>query len=924
MQQEEVTLGARDLKDQISKTMPTYSIMLSQVKDIRETVKRLESSNKDQDGGKRVYINTIGIFGPRGSGKSSALYTMRGKMDSKSSILLPLIEPDNFGENTKIVGSIVGFLKEAGEKLLEVLKKGDLKCDERKHLIDSLADYYNAGIYKPNNKLKQLIDDTIEYHLYTENQYRNILTQHYEDLAVYVKNSSRVLIPDIAFKKKFNELINEIIRVKQILDNPKEPILIFIFIDDIDLQTSKTRELMEALLQYMDHPHVVTVLSGDYDILLESLTLKLLADEPLQKIGLTAYNSLKVLEQPEKALDDDTRIPLTIMRRKSELAHEYMKKIIPSARRHQLVNWNTDTIPYFSFGQYNLLDRMAQLMGERSIFNYVNPNSKNELYLPLKKSYIVFDERPRGIVHAYYNLVQLLSDIENSKAVQFGLVKAFIDTLILSNTKLLMHQQWLFEQFLQWGSDEKSTNINYSAWEKYKDGDKENESLDLQIFIIAEIVKKLLHNVRYEGFTTFKDKLFKNFIGGSKAGKDNVYIYRHRLYHLMRGLVLHIDVPAAMLMIEYLSRSAYDPYYYEYEYASNNNRKEKDRFVVECMAELLEQYPSVFRLLYYKAQNEKNDDVNKALNILHDLCNIPPEYEITERVFEEVLRSFNFQKTQDGISDDEIKRTLFINSLTLIREMQRKETPGEDRGDLNSIVTVIAKDQNNTLAKALVSTTKRLSENPGIKLPVSVTQTINNRMDVFGKYIFSKLKETNIAVKIEMTVSTSKIYKEFEDGYSGEGDTIYNECKYIVFKYLYRDSNRIYINFENYKIVLQSLLKLATNNRAWYGRSEARNLYNSLRYSSTIAERNPNTTKENRNSFFTGNDSFILNLYYKYYAGTQTFSDDQVYENAKAGIRAKLDEAFNTIKGQTEIELSEFEMSLEEAEEHTETSGAVE
>src|SRR3546814_6504910 len=41
----------------------------------------------------------------------------------------------------------------------------------------------------------------------------------------------------------------------------------------------------------------------------------------------------------------------TILERKRELSHEYLKKIIPPARRHQLVNWNLETIPQFAFGK---------------------------------------------------------------------------------------------------------------------------------------------------------------------------------------------------------------------------------------------------------------------------------------------------------------------------------------------------------------------------------------------------------------------------------------------------------------------------------------------------------------------------------------------------------------------------------------------
>ncbi|MFC7679826.1 P-loop NTPase fold protein [Paenibacillus sp. GCM10028914] len=916
MLQEEVILGARALGDQIVNIMPTYQIMLKQLDEIREAVHQVNVSQRNHVSKVQVYNNTVGIFGPRGAGKTSALYTLRNDLNEKSSVIFPLIEPDNFGENTKIIGSIVGFMKKEGESLLEKLKKERLTEDQK----EDLSDYFNAGVYKPNNKLKQVINETIEYHLYTESQYRNILSQHYEDLAAYIKNSSRVLSPDIAFKEKLNEFIEEIIRVKQVLDLPKEPVLIFIFIDDIDLKTSKTRELMEALLKYTDHPNIVTVLSGDYDILLESLTLSLLADEPLREIGLEAYDSLEALDQPYKEIRNDTSKLLTIMERKSELAHEYLKKIIPSARRHQLVKWNTGTIPYFSFGQYYLMDRMAQLMGDRSIFNYIAFNdsttnkNKQDVYLPIKNSYGVFDERPRGLVYAYYNLVQLLNDIESHSTNLFRAVKAFVDTLILSNTKLLRQQQWLFEQFLQWGGNEQSTYINYSA--KHTD----EEELDLPIFIVAEIVKKLLPNVRYEetAFQTSKVKLFEKYIRGYNKGNIFSYSYsysnEYRLYLLMRGLVLHTDVPAAMLMLEKLSESIYDPYYYEYIW--DNERRDKDQFVVKCITQILEQYPLIFEPLYYKAQYDKNYEINTALNILHDLCNVPAEVEVTERIFEGILRNSVFSKTTNLVKDKEIKRTLFINNLTRIRNKQPVELTKNKRRDLESNMMILVKDSHHNLANGLVRILKKISEYPAIELPKSVTQTIEEDMEKFSYYLLGKLMERDIKVYIELAGSTQQVLDNFEDGYAGKSKTTrYRECKDIVTMHLKKEKKSILLKFNEYNELLSSLEELASNVYAWYGRIEARNLYNALQYSSIIAERDTNNPEYSRDSFFTGNDILILGLYYQYYTSTREFSEEQNYEHAKASIRRNLDKTFRSVRRQSELELHEFDLLLEEIEE---------
>ncbi|WP_025850210.1 hypothetical protein [Paenibacillus ehimensis] len=917
MQQEKVVLGARALGDQVEKVMPTYSIMKKQIQEIRKAAAEYADSNKNLNNDKTVYNNTIGIFGRRGTGKSSALYTLISELDPKSNIMSPLIEPDVFGENTKIVGAIVDFLKNRGDALLKKLKLGQLKTEQKEKLIN----YYNAGVFKPANRLQQAINETIEFYLYTEDQYRSILTQHYEDLAVHIKNSTRVLSSDRAFKEKLRQLIDEIIYVQQILEEPTEPVLIFIFVDDIDLKTSKTRELMEALLQYTDHPRVVTVLSGDYDILLESLTLALLADEPLQVSGLNAYDSLKVLDRPEELPTQSNgttgKNQRTIMRRKSEIAQEYLKKVIPSARRHQLVNWNKETIPYFSFGTFNLLDRLVNLLGDKSVFSYAQTRPSlqqdQQLYLPITSSYSIFDERARGIVYAYYNLVQLIESETDGKK-SFMSVKAFVDTLLLSNTHLLKHQEWLFQHFLRWGSSETSTFIHYP--DHFPEDVDDKKELALQLLIVAEVIKALLSDVKYDtiAFQSFKHKAFEGLLlgkpvkGAPLPSSSSNFSYEYRLYYLMREFVLHTDMPAAMLLVEYLSLSTSDSYYYRYNW--DEGRREKDRIAVKYIAQLLEQYPSIFEKLYRKAQTEKNNEVNDALTILHDLCAVTAEFEVTERIYEGLLAHFDPRKSSADTDEIELKRTLFINNLSEIRRSQTTASSQDGQStELRSSVIVVSQDQNRNLARGLSAIMQKLNGNPELKLPESVVQAIEENIRKFGVYLSNKVYTSAIRVYIEQTEQVRQAFETFKSENIGlSGTSKYSVCRSKVERKL-NDFQSEVIEFGVYKDVMQQLNGLASNSRVWYGREEARKLYHALKYSSRIEH-----VKKSEHEFFSGNDEFILKLYDQYYSGTKKFAELADDEAAKRHIQAKLDEAFTQVRGQTEEELSVFGLELEEAD----------
>ena len=102
--------------------------------------------------------------------------------------------------------------------------------------------------------------------------------------------------PDIEFKERLHGLITCLVKNQRILlqtsqDNEKvEPL--FFFIDDIDLKMTRSRELLEAVLQYSNHPNVVTVLSGDYEILQESVMLALIRDEQLHFSNLRPISKL--------------------------------------------------------------------------------------------------------------------------------------------------------------------------------------------------------------------------------------------------------------------------------------------------------------------------------------------------------------------------------------------------------------------------------------------------------------------------------------------------------------------------------------------------------------------------------------------------------------------------------------------------------
>lgn len=210
---------------------------------------------------------------------------------------------------------------------------------------------------------------------------------------------------------------------------------------------------------------------------------------------------------------------------------------------------------------------------------------------------------------------------------------------------------------------------------------------------------------------------------------------------MMSGLVLNTDLRSAMLMLEYMSESLFDSYYYQYMHDAE--RYQKDRFVVFNVEKLIRQYPGIIEQLYRESLIAKQITANYTLNTLQDLCTVNPDFEMTERIFQGVFRNFVPNDPKNNLKqyeDFNIKKNLFTNNLTMIRKEEQPVL--ERRGgshDLKVTFAIISSDKFSGLARALTRLNKRLSTAKEHKLPESVLQTIENSMDKFGEYLYKNL-----------------------------------------------------------------------------------------------------------------------------------------------------------------------------------------
>lgn len=898
--QQEIYIGARPLKDQIYMIMPTYDLLITQIEQIRTSAQQ-SSFKKGTSVVKKETNNTIGVFGSRGTGKTSAIYTIQEYLTTgnrkNENVLLPIIEPDNFGENTKIMGSIVGLLKKTVYELLKEIKTYNGNDNE------GLSHLYNNCVLKDNNDLIKKTNELIEYHLYTESQYRTLLSQNYDDLASHIKKSSRLLIPDIKFKEKLTALINEIIQTKKQLHHNENEVLLFIFIDDIDLKTTKTRELVDSILQYANHPNVVTILSGDYEILTESLTMALLQDENLAVSGLSPQLSLYTKDE-----EDNKGIHMTIIQRKWQLAHEYLKKIIPPARRHQLVNWNLETIPYFSFGNITLASQLKTLMENNQIFIF-NQHNSDKMH-PIKNSFSIFDKKARGLVNVYYHIHQvnqLLSSteyrqysMEEQKKIKYINVKSLIDTIILSSTELADNQKTFFDKLIRWGNNSESSFIDY-----------ETTKLRLELFIVGEMIKTLLPNIRYDenAFLALKKELFSEYAlvkndRGTFDGdqiKKNASKWWYTPYYIVRSILIHSKARNALLLLEYLSQDN-DKYYYENYYLSN--RYQKDRIIFMSIYKVSLEDKNFLINLFDISHNLKVEEVNDCINFLTGISIVSSKFSITERIFGKLLSNFyNKNKDTQKNKEDYIKRFLFINTLIYLSDsIETNSTSKHNSNNLTSSIIVSGKDNLSKTFKILRKINENINERKSNS--AALIRTLDTTLQNLGEVLYKRFESHPEKVEIVLNKEFKEEYLKFVNGTrNGSSTTKYHIVQTKLFYLTDNDLSQLK-NIDIFTEMFKEIESLSQNNKIWYGRSEA------IRFLSAIKR----TACLNSELFFEGIESSLLQEFVKYESSNSAISEDLEFEEAKEDMRDMLESAYDIVRTNTAKALENFELTLEDDE----------
>lgn len=259
--------GARTLTDEeVKLTLPTYEKLLAQIEEFRKAGWNEEQSSQLQN----QKINNISIIGARGTGKTSILKTLisglekmnssretcpkKGKNGLGINIMLPLIVPETMSEGASMMSMILGLFKQVVDKIEK----------------EENRDRGNNCWEKEESEVVKRYKELVKKFCLIQPDYKQISVKEYTTENDYVRKSSEIYQADCEFLSCFHAFIHAML--KRDKDSMQEK-LIFIFIDDIDLCSHRSVEIVRTLLAYLSHPRIVTVISGDMETFEEALVL---------------------------------------------------------------------------------------------------------------------------------------------------------------------------------------------------------------------------------------------------------------------------------------------------------------------------------------------------------------------------------------------------------------------------------------------------------------------------------------------------------------------------------------------------------------------------------------------------------------------------------------------------------------------------
>lgn len=380
--------------DQLSAVLPNYKQIFYSIKDIRKDANELDQCSKE--GYEHFpYKNIIGILGERGSGKTSFFNTLRALLNESDSkklgeyigkdnnidefiynndVHLKLIVPEKLEDSADILGVILLNIKALIDKNQAEIKRfyNHKEKNQENNNFNSCLNS-STGI----NYIGQKWENAFMAYLQRAEGFSEITKKNYTSLNDYSKERQKSLESEIEIGEKLYKLFTEL---SNIFSVHKKKSLIYIYIDDIDINRTRCGQAIRTILRYLKHPNVVVFISADID----RMEKILLIDE--------------IMEEKSDVVSEIIGLE-NIKEEKEQYIYELLKKVLPYSNRYNLIKLSNKGKMDFKYpGEKEQGRNFKEII--QSFINLMRKKFiQNDEIIDIPESlYCIFDYKPRGIV----------------------------------------------------------------------------------------------------------------------------------------------------------------------------------------------------------------------------------------------------------------------------------------------------------------------------------------------------------------------------------------------------------------------------------------------------------------------------------------------------------------------------------------------
>lgn len=414
----------------------------------------------------RGYNNAISILGSRGAGKTSIIMTLQhilrygkdaweknriGGTD-KENILMPILVPQDFSQGQSLLSWVIMQLLQKGEEIERIITTEQLyMCGMNGPFAKWDNSKQKYASYDPLRECMDNLTNSYELRYKRDAGYEAADSEHVYEYMDEVRRDARLVFDML----KLVSMIVDFYRYQQSKvptkkDTEREP-LIFFVIDDLDLAPSRSQEVLNLVLRYLQHPNIVVLCGWNQELFQSHLCMDLLKTQGALDTKLLdtnfGYDDVFMTRQRKRvaALDSARR-----------LAMDNLKKAFPPALRYEIRGLSTVQRAWFPNTPTNesIADRVDCFLNvirdalracradENAPVEFLYNNGK-AIWAYMR----IFDNKARGMVNTYLAFQMLQQSVAHwDKKSEFditSLIIALIDTLLFSNTHFVPYRRGL-------------------------------------------------------------------------------------------------------------------------------------------------------------------------------------------------------------------------------------------------------------------------------------------------------------------------------------------------------------------------------------------------------------------------------------------------------------------------------------------------